>query len=1428
VLDLARGGLGRCVALLAFFTFVPPIAAITAPPAPSKGSGLENMVDARVNLKDSFRHAMAARPGAASAVLKTRSRVSAIAASIAEAKRTLPGLEVKLSNVTGGPATVRNLRGALTAAAPGVKSEAIVRDFLRVNGGLYGLAADDLDDLVVLGDSPGGTSHLRMLRMEQRIDGRPVFQSETRFLLDRDGRLMKSTGLMVPQARSLAPKVDAAKLLTPAAAVTRLLAASGRTANPASFTVTSETPAGLILSETDDFVAGPVTARQVLFPLAPGVLVPAWSLAVFTEGDQDWYAVVDAETGDLLWRKNTRDYVSAHDARFRVYVQADGTTPADSPAPQSPNTVAPGAGTQFTEIAPTIVSMHTAYDPIASPNGWIDDCPGGVCTAAQTQTLGNNVLACLDRTVGGANTNVCDTDAGSVLDGNGRPTGNPDINGRNRDFLGTTPRDFQTGFIPPPQAGNPEAGQTSTGAGNNGTLAVDQFRRGVVTHLFYVVNWYHDHLFELGFDEAAGNFQQTNFSGMGLGGDRVNADAEDGGSTNNANFSTMPDGIPGRAQMYRFTGPTIDRDGDLDQEVLEHELTHGTSNRLVGNAVGLNWDPARGMGEGWSDFVALSLLNNTNADNPNGQYASGAYVTYKISAGFLDNYVYGIRRFPYSTNHSLSPLTWADVDDVTNNLSGGIPVSPSLNFNGNGGMEVHNIGEIWANTLWGVRARIIADPAGANGDVPTGNHTTLQLVIDGLKMTPINPSFIDARDAIIDADCATNACANEGSIWAGFADRGLGYGAHANYTVIGRYAPSHEAVGESFSAPFLDVVSPATDVAVDDSADNNNGAIDPGEAVKLTITLTNPWRGAGKAVASATATLSTTTPGVTIFTNTATYGAIAPQGTAAGTQFVITVAPSVPCGSAIDFTLQTVSSLGTTSTTFKVRVGAPSGTDPVVTYTDTLAPALTIVNGQPRGVFHSMTVADDFQIADLNFRLDSLTHPGVGDLSMLLRSPGGIGTDLIVLIDGLNDFGGTTITNMVIDDGVPAIATNDMVQATTANAPYTKSWLPVYNSPWAALVDPARPADPVGNLTPYVGTSTKGTWTALAADLFTAAQGGTNGNGTWNGWSILVTPVHFACTAFAPAAAVTATKTVSGSFKVGGTVTYTVTITNNGTGNQADNAGHEFTDTLPASLTLVSAVATSGTAATAGNTVNWDGALAPLGGSVTITITATINSGTQGTTISNQGTVSYDANNDAVNEATAMTDDPAVGGAADPTSFAVGSAALSATKTAAGTFTSGSTVTYQVVISNSGSGASADNPGHEFTDTLPPQLTLIGASATSGTTGTSGNTVTWDGAVAPSGSVTITITATIKQGFAGTTVSNQGSVSFDADLNGTNETTVMTDDPAVAGASDPTTFVVQAATAAEIPTLSALGFAALGLGLLLAAWVQLRRRKTAL
>jgi uncharacterized repeat protein (TIGR01451 family) len=135
----------------------------------------------------------------------------------------------------------------------------------------------------------------------------------------------------------------------------------------------------------------------------------------------------------------------------------------------------------------------------------------------------------------------------------------------------------------------------------------------------------------------------------------------------------------------------------------------------------------------------------------------------------------------------------------------------------------------------------------------------------------------------------------------------------------------------------------------------------------------------------------------------------------------------------------------------------------------------------------------------------------------------------------------------------------------------------------------------------------------------------------------------------------------------------------------------------------------------------------------------------------------------------------------------------------------GSTVTYTIVLTNTGSATQLDNPGNEFTDALPSGLSLVSASGTSGaalaTVGT--NTVTWNGTITSNGSVTITIQATINNAAAGTTITNQGSIAYDADGNGTNEASALTDDPNVAGANNPTSFVAHSApaiTSANNPT----------------------------
>jgi uncharacterized repeat protein (TIGR01451 family) len=262
----------------------------------------------------------------------------------------------------------------------------------------------------------------------------------------------------------------------------------------------------------------------------------------------------------------------------------------------------------------------------------------------------------------------------------------------------------------------------------------------------------------------------------------------------------------------------------------------------------------------------------------------------------------------------------------------------------------------------------------------------------------------------------------------------------------------------------------------------------------------------------------------------------------------------------------------------------------------------------------------------------------------------------------------------------------------------------------------------------------------------------------------------------------------------GGSTTYTIVASNAGPSNAT---GATVADTFPASLscTWTCAGAGGGTCTASGsgninNTVNLPG-----GGNVTYTATCTISALATGT-LSNTATVTAPA---GVTDPT-----PANNSATDTdTLSAAPGATVSGTKTVTGPFVTGGNVTYIVTLTNSGPAAQANNPGNEFTDILPAQVALVSATASSGTavanSGT--NTVTWNGGIASGGSVTITIVATILPAAAGTTVSNQGTIAYDSDGNGTNDASAQTDDPAVAGSANPTTFTGISA----IPAVSSVG-----------------------
>ena len=283
-----------------------------------------------------------------------------------------------------------------------------------------------------------------------------------------------------------------------------------------------------------------------------------------------------------------------------------------------------------------------------------------------------------------------------------------------------------------------------------------------LVNAFYWTNVAHDWLYELGFDEASGNFQQDNFGRGGYGNDGVRVDVHDGAATNNALFSTPPDGIAPRMALGLWPGSR--RDVAFDGDVILHEYVHGLSNRLVGGP----WDSGAlfvwqsgAMGEGWSDALAASYTSDP---------VIGEYVT--------RNSATGVRTVRYDQ----STLTYGQFG--TRRLAT-LPGTTTLA----GLPAVHRDGEIWASTLWSVREAV-------------GQSAFEQIVVAALKLTPRRPSMLDGRDAVIQAAGLyglpqPQVC----QLWQAFAARGMGASAALNPVGPSEWPDTAISVFEAFDMP---------------------------------------------------------------------------------------------------------------------------------------------------------------------------------------------------------------------------------------------------------------------------------------------------------------------------------------------------------------------------------------------------------------------------------------------------------------------------------------------------------------------------------------------------------------------------------------------------------------------------------------------------
>ncbi len=631
--------------------------------------------------------------------------------------------------VTASPMAPGNGGSAAPLARTPVSAEegeAIARAHLMDNAASYGVSRDDMATLRVTDNYADDITGARYIYFVQTVNGLTIYNAVINVTLLPDGSVLfvgnRTINDIGERAGGATPTLSAREAIDAAARALQL--------DYTSATVTRiETIGGTERVEVysgGDLSLESIPVRLVYMPVK-GELRLAWDLNIFQQDARHWWSVrMDAATGELLDK-----------ADWGVSENWDAllNDPNHIPTDADPATNATFATEIVAPYAPSFVGSYRVYEipvespnhatplppadgrvlvanpdlPSASPFGWHDT--NGAAGAEFTTTQGNNAHA------------YTDTDGNNLPDAGSSPDGGAGL-------LFDFPLDLTQ--------------QPST------------YRPAAVTNLFYWNNLMHDipHLY--GFTEAAGNFQENNYGNGGLGSDYVNAEAQDGGGINNANFFTPPDGLNPRMQMFLWNLTAPQRDGDLDNGIIAHEYGHGISNRLTGGPANVAClQNAEQMGEGWSDWQSV-LLTMRPGDTATTNRGVGTYVLNQPTTGV------GIRPAPYNTNFAVNNYTYSNLP----------------------GMAVpHGVGFVWNTMLWEMNWELInvygfeANIYDTSPITEGGNILAYRLVSDGMKIQPCLPGFVDGRNAILAADVALTGGDNECTIWTAFARRGLGFSA---------------------------------------------------------------------------------------------------------------------------------------------------------------------------------------------------------------------------------------------------------------------------------------------------------------------------------------------------------------------------------------------------------------------------------------------------------------------------------------------------------------------------------------------------------------------------------------------------------------------------------------------------------------------------
>jgi hypothetical protein len=404
-------------------------------------------------------------------------------------------------------------------------------------------------------------------------------------------------------------------------------------------------------------------------------------------------------------------------------------------------------------------------------------------------------------------------------------------------------------------------------------------QQAAVTQLFYDINWLHDDWYDAGFTEANGNGQVDNYGRGGIAGDPVLAEAQDdalGFGRNNANLATPDDGMSPRMQVYLWDGPAgVDADGTLDGGLVAHEFGHYVHHRLCV----CDTQMCAAMSEGWGDFIALLTIARPG-DDLTGTFA-------QIGYAYAGDPYFGLRRVPYSVDTTKNAFTFRMVA-----AGEPLPTTHPIQLNGGDNAEVHNAGEIWAESLW--EAYVALQQAHGAASFAETRRTMQRYVVDGLSMAPPNASFTETRDAILAVVDAASP-ADHDVMAAAFARRGLGSCA------VSPDRDSSDFVGavESFEVDGH-ALAGATTVAIDVEDCDDDGVLDVGETATITVPVVNAG---AEPLSDVTVTAAAHTTGLTVVTEPVALGGLTPYQAATASFQVRLDAATAPTEGLVTITI---------------------------------------------------------------------------------------------------------------------------------------------------------------------------------------------------------------------------------------------------------------------------------------------------------------------------------------------------------------------------------------------------------------------------------------------------------------------------------------------------------------------------------------------